>query len=309
MFLGMPQPIMGKASLRVLDVFATSLYPGNSGAQRIINGIDLAGEGGAIWLKSRSNADNHLLHDFTRNAGSFPNLTNAEFNYGMVANPDGFSLSSASWNSAGQSFVSWNFRKAPKFFDIITYTGNGVSGRQIAHNLGVAPGMVVVKSRTAAYSWLVQHISVPATSYLLLNGTGAASNSPADIWNGVAATSTHFTLGSNINVNENGVQYVAYLFAHDPAADGVIQCGSYVGNTTVELGWSPQWLLIKVSNGSGNWFILDTARGWQAGTDFGLCPNTTAAELSADLGAPTSTGFTTANMGTATYIYLAIRAP
>jgi len=41
-------------SLYVEDVFSTYLYTGTAATQTITNGIDLSGEGGLVWIKSRS---------------------------------------------------------------------------------------------------------------------------------------------------------------------------------------------------------------------------------------------------------------
>jgi len=55
-------------------------------------------------------------------------------------NSNGFSLgNNSSTNNTSDTFVSWTFRKAPKFFDVVSYTGDGTSNRQIPHNLGVDP--------------------------------------------------------------------------------------------------------------------------------------------------------------------------
>ena len=40
--------------LYVDDVFSAYLYTGNGSTQTINNGIDLAGEGGLVWIKSRN---------------------------------------------------------------------------------------------------------------------------------------------------------------------------------------------------------------------------------------------------------------
>ena len=51
-------------SLYVEDVFSTYLYTGTGSAQTITNGIDLAGEGGLVWIKKRGSAAlKHLLYD------------------------------------------------------------------------------------------------------------------------------------------------------------------------------------------------------------------------------------------------------
>ena len=39
--------------LEVEEVFSTYLYTGNGSTQTITNGIDLAGEGGLVWIKKR----------------------------------------------------------------------------------------------------------------------------------------------------------------------------------------------------------------------------------------------------------------
>jgi len=45
------------------------------------------------------------------------------------------------------------------------------------------------------------------------------------------ASNTHFYVNDFLSeTNKAGAQYVAYLFAHDPSEDGMIQCGEYVGN-------------------------------------------------------------------------------
>ena len=35
------------------DVFSNYIYKGNDGTNQIVNGIDLSGEGGLVWLKCR----------------------------------------------------------------------------------------------------------------------------------------------------------------------------------------------------------------------------------------------------------------
>ena len=51
----------GADPLYVDDVFSTNLYTGTGSTQTITHGIDLAGEGGMIWMKQRSGTYNHTL--------------------------------------------------------------------------------------------------------------------------------------------------------------------------------------------------------------------------------------------------------
>jgi len=148
------------ATLYVDDVFSTWLYTGNGSTQTITNGIDLAGKGGLVWVKSRSAATNNFLFDTTRGVNVEINSNTTDANATLVNsvtafNSSGFALGSAAGiNVSAATYASWTFRKAAKFFDVVTYTGTG-SARTIAHSLGVAPGMVIVKRTDTTGNWQV----------------------------------------------------------------------------------------------------------------------------------------------------------
>ena len=116
------------------DVFSTYLYTGNSSTQTITNGIDLSTKGGLVWIKRRT-SEAHYLFDTSRGAlvelntdGLDGDQTKA--NSLTAFNTTGFSL--GSWGGSNysvapdNSYVSWTFRKQPKFFDVVTYTGDGL---------------------------------------------------------------------------------------------------------------------------------------------------------------------------------------
>jgi hypothetical protein len=305
--------------LAVEDVFSTWLYTGTGAAQTITNGINLSGSGGMVWVKSRSAATDNFLFDTTRgvNVEINSNTTGSE---GVLANSvtafnsNGFTVGSAAGIGVNAAtYASWTFREAPKFFDVVTYTGNGAN-RTIAHNLGVAPGMIIIKRRDDLADWQVYHRSNANTQYMVLNSTAAVATGTTR-WNSTTPTATEFTVGTDNTVNFNGSLYVAYLFAHDTSATGLIQCGSFTtdgsGNATVNLGWEPQWVMVKNAGSTGNWILADTMRGFPAGTagSVYLAPNLSNAE--ANLGGilqPTSTGFSGNSFAAgATIIYIAIR--
>lgn len=320
--------------LYVDDVFSAYTYTGNGSTQTINNGIDLAGEGGLVWCKSRSGAENNGLFDTVRGGNSVlvSNTTNGALapSAPITFTNNGYSHSgNGTGNSTDTTYVSWTFRKAPKFFDVVTYTGNGVAGRQITHDLGVEPGMVIVKKTNAvgaATGWYVWHRGLTSGNYILLNSTAAESASSAAAYFGnnsttVDPTSSSFTVGTVSAVNGNdGETYVAYLFAHDTSADGFIQCGSFTtdgsGNATVNLGWEPQYVMVKCINGdsfNGDCYLLDTFRGWTASSaaDRTILANTSGSETApANMGEPISTGFTFGGIALSkNFIYLAIRRP
>jgi len=91
---------------------------------------------------------------------------------------------------------------------------------------------------------------------------------------------------------------------------GVIQCGSFSGNTTVTLGWEPQWIMIKRTDSTGDWITIDSMRGCAVGgIDAVLFPNLANAEsVASDYIDFTPTGFISKNL-TGTYIYTVIRRP
>jgi hypothetical protein len=313
------------------EVFSTWLYTGNGSTRTITNGIDLAGKGGLVWLKSRSQGTQHILEDTARGIGSgtgrvldtstaspagddtyqpiFSSVNNNGFTLGIGG---GYAAS----NVNSQTYVSWTFREQAKFFDVVTWTGNGAN-RTIAHNLGSVPGCIMVKRTDTTGDWQVYHRSLANTEYLVLNST-AAKATGATRWNSTTPTSTVFSLGTDATVNASGGTYVAYVFAHDAGGfgltgtDNVISCGSFnpTSNGSVDLGYEPQWIIAKKATGTGGaWFMWDSMRGWPAGrtvTGQVLRANGNNAEAETSGIAPTATGFDYAALGD-TWIYIAIR--
>jgi hypothetical protein len=318
------------------EVFSTYLYTGNETARSITNGVDLSTKGGMLWIKDRDNAIRHAVFDSARAAVNYfliPNSTaaqNVDFTNNVTSfNADGFSLGTGSnENGTGRNYASWTFRKQPKFFDVVTFTANLSNANQrISHNLGSVPGTIIIKCTNIGGSfsdWWTYHRSLGRSAYLKLNAT-TASTSSTNFWGTSDPTSTDF----GFNAFDWGLSdgtYVAYLFAHDAGGfgltgtDNVISCGSYTGNgsTTgpvINLGYEPQWLLLKQSSASGaSWFLLDNMRGVTAdGLDQRLFANESAAEGSDTRIAFNATGFQPrsgspeVNDSGATYIYIAIR--
>jgi hypothetical protein len=296
-------------------------------------------KGGLVWLKNRTSGAEHWLADTIRGAG-FKLSTNST-GASVADNPltsfnaNGFTTgpnNNSENNASGQLYTSWTFAEQPKFFDIVTWSGNSTAGRQIPHNLGSTPGMVIVKSLSAD-QWTTWHRSLTSGNYIVLNSSAAQTTAGAvnRFGNGsttVDPTSTNFTVGSNGEVNESGKNYVAYLFAHNAGGfgpsgnDNVISCGSFTSNssggitTPVNLGFEPQWLLVKNRSADG-WRIQDVMRGWSQTELQDLSPNGAEAERALNNNpsylSPTATGFSTPTPGifTAnnTFVYVAIRRP
>ena len=319
------------------DVFSTYLYTGNGSTQTITNNIDLSTKGGLVWFKVRNQGGagwDHVLMDTVRGVrnGLNSNLTlaNTLYNADTVTsfNNNGFSLgadaSSYLFNAPGNTYTyaSWTFRKQPKFFDVVTYTGTG-SNTTIAHALGSVPGCIIIKRTDTTAAWAVYHRSLANTQYLVLNTT-AAEATGATWWNSTTPTSSVFSVGTNASVNASGGTYVAYIYAHNAGgfgptgADNVISCGSWSegADVAVNLGYEPQFVLCKNATDAafnGSWQIADTMRGLTvntSGNTKALYANTSDSETtSTGYIRITSTGFITNNNATGgdNMIYIAIR--
>ena len=332
----------GGAGLDIDEIFNTFVYNGNNSTQTVTNNIDLSNEGGLVWIKNRSTAStNHSLFDTESGAtgGSRlrSNLSNGLHNFSgsavFTTSSTGFALNSTAsqdLNDGSDKYVSWTFRKAPKFFDVVTYTGDGTSPRNISHSLGSQPVMMIVKRTSSSEDWTVYHRSSGATKYYTLNNTNAEATF-SQVWGDTEPTSTQFTVGNTARVNTSGQTYVAYLFAHNnsdggfgPDSEDIIKCGSFTGTSSgevsVNLGFEPQFILYKLVNNTNsgdddNWRMHDVMRGWDVINRQLLNPNQNAAESSlSNTGGyeikPTATGFIHeghAGSSGSNYIYMAIR--
>lgn len=326
----------------VEDVFSTYLYTGTGSSQTITNNIDLSTNGGMVWAKGRSATSNHTLFDTARGVGK---LLRAQLTAGEVTdsttltsfNTNGFSVgtdvTTYGPNISGYTYASWTFRKQAKFFDVVTWTGNGTNDRQISHNLGSTPGMIIVKcvsnGGSDIESWFVWHRSLTlSNNELALNSTRAQMTNDLFSSSGQSSSTINFGTSSSMYVNANGRTYVAYLFAHDAGgfgnsgSDSIVKCGSFsaTGTTTntINLGWEPQFIIAKCTSTTSDWFVWDNTRDFRSGVSSGdyqynsyIIPNSASAETNyvsaTHVAGPTETGFSFWPNQSATYIYMAIR--
>jgi hypothetical protein len=286
------------------DYFNTVLYTGNATDNTAITGVGFQPD--FTWIKIRNIGYNHRLQDSVRGATKslLSNATSAEqTNTDAVKsfNSDGFVLgtdiSNGSFNSNGNTFVSWNWLGAngtsantdgsisstvsantTSGFSIVTYTGGG-GNATVGHGLGVAPGMMIIKNISASQSWVVYHQSIGNTKNLYLNNTDA-TNTTSGWFNNTSPTSTVFTIGNDGAVSGNGNNLVAYCFAEK---QGYSKFGSYTGNgstdgTFVYTGFKPAFVMTKRTDATSNWHIFDSKRDVDNGVTFELRANTTDAE-------------------------------
>lgn len=328
--------VSGSSATYVDDVFSTFLYQASGTTQAITNGIDLDGEGGMVWIKNRANPGsfkNHVIVDTERIGSSYksiyPNLTEEEYDPSSgqevvtSVSSNGFTRGNNANVTNGEN-VAWTFRKAPGFFDVVTYTGSGAN-RSIAHSLGSVPGCIMIKCTSrAGDDWIVYHRSLGNTKFLNLNQAYGASTDAA-AWNSNTPTSSVFYLGTKGQVNTSGQSYVAYIFAHDDQSFGtgsdesIIKCGSFSTDSSalfnVNLGFEPQWLMYKRTDGTADWAVLDIVRDWTTRSLERAFPNTDQTPFSniyEGYFQPYSRGFRSVSAyfsANTDYIYVAIRRP
>lgn len=324
------------ASTQANDYFDATLYTGTGSAQSITNSGSMQPD--LVWVKGRDAAKNHTLVDSVRGATKnlVSNSTNDEGTWSSITafNSNGFTLGTdANENGNGNTFVAWQWKangtgssntdgtitstvsaNTTAGFSIVTYTGNQSAGATVGHGLGVAPSMIIIKSRGAVTSWPVYHTSLGATQWILLNSTNSATTSSQE-FNNTAPTSTVFSIGNSSSNSNQASTYVAYCFSE---VAGYSRFGSYTGNGSsdgpfVFCGFRPRYLLVKRTDSAGfNWVTVDAARDTYNVTGNLLLPNTSGAESSAPpLFDFLSNGFKVRDSGTGlngnggTYIYAA----
>jgi hypothetical protein len=319
------------------DHFNTKLYTGNGSAGNAQTGVGFKPDW--LWIKNRTNAQEHWLADIVRGTTKFieSNSNNAESSDGATGlasfDSDGFTVNgSARTNQNSESMVAWNWLaggsqgssntdgsinttytsvNTTAGFSISKYTGTG-SNATVGHGLGVAPSMILFKNLSSARTWIVYHKSIGATKNLYLD-LNNAENTASDTFQDTAPTSTVFSIGTSVGVNESGDDIIAYCFAEKT---GYSKFGSYTGNgnadgTFVYTGFKPAWIMIKCTSTSGqNWVIVDNKReGFNPDNDR-LYADSTSTESDTDVIDLLSNGFknrftgSTSN-GAQTYIYMA----
>ena len=280
----------------------TILYTGNSSSQRV-GGLNMSPDFVWLKSRSHTYDHylTDTVRGATKSLRSNTTAAEDTLTQGLTSfNSDGFSVGNeGQFNNTGRTMVAWCWRAGgskntfnvddvgyataaaagmsdgtmtvtgssvgtKQGFSILTYTGTN-SNESIPHGLDSAPSFYIVKAReNSAYTdfWSVYHQSLGKDAYIKLNSTDAASTS-SNIWNNTAPTDSLFYVRSDSIANENGIDYVAYLW-HD--VPGLQKFGSYESNNStdgpyVELGFRPALLWVKEHGAAGqSWHIIDKER-------------------------------------------------
>lgn len=326
----------GGSATYVQDFFSVDAYTGNASTQTITNDVDLT-SGGMIWSKRNDQNLNHYFTDTERGGTNYYDfMAGGEETGGSISsfNSDGYSLqASGNGNANSVDYTSYSFKDQDHFFKQFEYTGNG-STQQIAHGLGCVPGFLFIKM--SGGHWIYWHNEFLGTSkwgYGNLNtAPGTSVNYFGDNTTQVDPTSTNFTVGSNGNVNANGTTYTVYAWGHNSSGSGgfgtsgsddAIKCGGYIGNgttgagPTIDLGFVPQFFLIRCADYATGWFLFDSERGMTSAASTNdpyfevkaIAQNTGSdiVKLTSSGVQITGSGHPNWNQNNVNYIYMAIR--
>ena len=270
-------------------------YVGDGAASRTIaHGLSAAPD---LWIgKTRSTAQDFIISDSVRGVANYMswNGTGADAGYGSISwngtAPNATNITvgenGGGWgtnqNSVNQVLYSW-VESATAGFDIVGY--NGDEDDTISHSLGVSPELIICKSRESSNDWLFWD----STSNNNANNKGLnINNSDATFTSGSntfikAVSNSTFTLGSSALVQDGSSNdYIAYLFS---SVKGYSKIGTFVGNgnadgTFIYLGFKPSFFMWKVTNESGGWGLIDSARDPYNVAGKQLFPHDSGAEAS-----------------------------
>mgnify|MGYP003149498642 CR=1 FL=1 len=289
------------------DHFNTKLYTGNGSNGHSITGVGFQPD--MVWIKERNGTNNHEINDVVRgvNYQIYPNLSNGQTNAGYhltAFGADGFTVGSdGALNTNNNTYASWNWKAGNSAgstnnngtiattvsvnttagFSIVKWTGTGSTGT-LGHGLGAIPDMIWVKKTSEADSWFIWHEGLGSQGKLNFNNNSAVQNDTG-YWNNTLPTNQVFSVTSNGANNATGQVYIAYCFTRKI---GYSRFGSYTGNGTssdgtfVYTGFKPSFVLGKVTNTTGDWYLWDNKRLGYNRDNNKLMPSDAAAETTQD---------------------------
>jgi hypothetical protein len=264
------------------DYFNTKLYTGNGTTDRAITGVGYQPD--FVWIKNRTTNFGSRLLDSVRGATKelFSNVTNTETTNteGLKSfDSDGFTLGNhGGTNENSSNFVSWNWlaggtassntdgsitstvsASTTSGFSIVSYTGTGANAT-VGHGLGSALDFIIVKKRNGAVSWCTTGTANGWDQCLFLDTTDQSGS--YTFWQSTAPTSSVFSIDGSSAVNGSGDTFIAYCFAEKK---GFSKFGSYTGNgstdgTFVYTGFSPAFIIVKRTDSTESWGIIDNKR-------------------------------------------------
>ena len=237
-----------------------------------------------VWLKNRTDAENHTLADTSRGVTKrlVSNTTAAEDTNGIASvQSDGFTVSSSyNGNTSSSTYVGWQWKanggttssnssgtnitstvqaNTTAGFSIVTFTGTGNDGDSYGHGLTSAPELVIPKRRDSTSNWQGYAFDGGNSQYWYLNLNNAFVSTSG---NSAASSSSVITTDGSGDSNPSGGTVVSYCFH---SVQGYSKIGRYTGNGDADgpfvyTGFKPAWIIFKSTSATGHWQIYDSTR-------------------------------------------------
>lgn len=289
--MGVPTIPKGTSHFKVIT------YTGDGSTTRSITGLGFKPD--VVWIKARSGTDEGYYHRFCAiplgSTSGYLSPHSQDANQGSTNghlssyDADGFTLTSPGpgVNQSGSTYVAWCWKMSSGVSvsntqgtinstvwanptagqSLIAWTGAGGGGtKSIGHGLSAAPGLVIVKDTSGGgTNWVVWHKSFASSSIVqVLSGAMANITDLSNYWGSSIPSSSVIYLDSSgsYDCNQNGRSMMALAFTE---VEGYSKFGSYVyTNSTdgnfVYTGFKPAFILIKNTDNSEGWYVVDGAR-------------------------------------------------
>ena len=273
----LPDPAIKKPS----EHFDTKLYTGNGATAQEIS---LEFNPDFVYIKSRTDSEHYSMVDRVRgdvalnsdgtsleySVGAFDWNTNNTVDVPVYAND-------YSMNTNSDNYVMWHWlangtgganntgdinatvsANVTAGFSIVLWEGDGSDGNTVAHGLGKKPQAIFMHNREATSHWyMVTEVIDGSQDYLSLSSNTYAATSS---WGApTSSTISNWTYGA--------IDVVAYVWAE---IAGFSKIGVYQGNgstngTFVYTGFKPAWVVMKRTDATSSWEVLDNKREAYAG--------------------------------------------
>ena len=248
--------------------FNTGTYTG-TGSSNAITGLGFQPD--KVVVKMRNTADQDFqVFDAVRGANKVLRWNTQETSDTQTTrftsfDSDGFTVGTENiTNQSSKNFVYWAWKEsATAGFDMVSYTGDGNTPRNISHSLGAVPELMIVKNLSDnSTRWIVYNKTMDADENMFLNSVDDDENLN-NYWASTRPTSSVFTVMDGSEVNGDGKSYINYLWT---SVEGMCKVGTYSGNSSnngihLNMGFRPSFFLVKNTNDNAAWILYDDARG------------------------------------------------
>ena len=261
----LPEPTIKNPS----KYFNTGTYTG-TGSSNAITGLGFQPDKVVVKMRNTANQDFQVFDDVRSSLKVLRwNTQEAEGTQTTrltSLDSDGFTVGTENiTNQSSKNFVYWAWKEsATAGFDMVTYTGDGSTPRNISHSLGAVPELMIIKCLSDdSTRWIVYNKTMDADENMFLNSTDDDENTN-NYWASTRPTSSVFTVMDGSEVNGNSRTYINYLWA---SVAGMCKVGTYTGNDAndgafLHLGFRPSFFLVKNTNDNEAWALYDDARGF-----------------------------------------------